>query len=108
MKQLIVFFVLIGLLFINSSCEKIPNHRLRVRNNYNIIIHNLKIGDMPYGSVDFGITTSYHSITEGRNTISGTTPNNEILSGEITVEGEGKHSWTLTLLPSGNATLEED
>ena len=108
MRLIIYLSILLVTTLLLSSCIKLADHSIRVRNLYDVAIDNLKVGEEPYGSVEYGITSSYHSIPEGTHHLSGTTSKNQILSGSVIIQGNGKYRWTLTILSSGSLALEED
>ena len=83
-----------------ASCTK-TEHQLRVKND-NPLEMNVLVGDLDYGDVGTGITSDYQPITVGSHELGGD------LVGEIAIEGEGKHKWTLAIDADGEVAVVED
>lgn len=82
------------------SCTK-TEHQLRIKND-NPLEMNVLVGDLDFGSVLSGVTSSYQPITIGTHELGGD------LVGDIAIEGEGKHKWTMTIDQDGKVAVAED
>jgi hypothetical protein len=98
-------FVLMITLF--GSCSKDEN-TIRFKNEYNLTIDNVQIGNAFFGSVSPGSITGYQSIEPGNFQISGKASNGAPLTGSGSISGKGTHKWTVTLRSSGSVGISED
>lgn len=99
MKKLLFILAIVMLCF--SSCNKEEDMQVRVNNQYPQAL-NIVIGPTAYGTVSSGEITDYKGVPEGSHQISGD------LTGSITLEGVGKHKFTLTIDANGGIALKED
>jgi hypothetical protein len=99
MKKILILFTLI--VFCLTACEKEEDMQVRVKNNYPQAL-NVTIGPTSYGSVASGAITDYKGVPEGSHQITGD------ITGSITLEGVGKHKFTITISNTGAITLAED
>jgi len=102
-----IFFVMLIAVF-NEGCILQPDHSLRVRNEHDYALIDLYVGAAFYGLVDSGVTTDYIPVDDGTYGFYCTTYHAGPLSGTVTIEGRGKHNWTLTIGGPGGAKIEED
>jgi hypothetical protein len=108
MKNRLFLIAILLATILLSSCVKYSKHYIRVNNEYKVEINDLEVGDVTIGTVHYGITSSYVSVGEGEHKVSGITPLNQILRGEISLVGEGEHKWTMNMHSNGTITLKED
>lgn len=106
MRKIAVSLIITTVFFI-FGCIK-TEHSVRVRNYYSEDISNISIGPASFGSIKSGNTSSSKVINEGSNSISGSTSNGQIITGSISVDGAGKHDWTVTISSSGGSSIKED
>jgi hypothetical protein len=99
MKKLLIILAFFA--FCVTSCTKEEDMQVRVRNNYPQAL-TITIGPTSYGSVASGTTTEYKEVPEGSHQITGD------ITGSITLEGKGKHKFTMTIDSNGSITLIED
>ncbi len=99
----------VAILFLLSSCLK-PDHFVRITNNNYDPIINVMVGPASFGEVDPLRTTDYMHIPEGTSTISGVDKNNSsiVLTGNVSVTGDGKHRWTVTINQNGTLSIQRD
>lgn len=107
MKNLILKIVAPLLIVFFTSCLK-ENHSVRLQNNYAYQVNNFVAGTASIGNVAAGSTSEYKSISTGNFNISGTTTNNQSISGSGSITGKGTHKWTITLSSAGQVTIKED
>lgn len=108
MKNLIILCLLLFSMGLMSSCSKDPSHSIRFNNNYIETINDVKVNSTSYGNIDKGATTDYKPVDEGNFTLSGTTASGQPWTGGGTVNGAGKHKWTITIRDNGGINLAED
>jgi hypothetical protein len=99
MKKIVFVVALLALIL--SSCGKEEDMQVRVSNNFPQAL-SVSIGPTSYGTVPSGETTDYKGVPEGSHQVSGD------ITGSITLEGMGKHKFTLTISNTGGITLKED
>ncbi|MDZ7739447.1 MAG: hypothetical protein U5K32_10380 [Bacteroidales bacterium] len=105
MKYLRLFFGVLALMLVMSSCEKEADHSIRIKNEVTETITGITIGSVSYGDVPSGSTTEYKPVEEGEHTLSG---GGGSLEGTVTVTGKGTHRWTLVIPSSGEVEVIED
>ncbi|HVD97323.1 MAG TPA: hypothetical protein VNB90_03895 [Cytophagaceae bacterium] len=101
--------VMLSVALLLSSCLKLKPS-VRIINNYPDDITNLKVGPADFGTVTAGSTTGYIEVSEGSNTLSGTDAEHPTiqLTGSLSVDGKGKHKWTITISSSGSLSIVKD
>ena len=103
----ILVILAVGLFFF--SCVPDPDHSMRVKNEYEETLLDLKIGDVGYGDISPEELTDYKPIEEGRNDVIATTEESEVeIKGWVDVSGSGSHKWTLTIYSPTELGVEED
>jgi hypothetical protein len=108
MKTLKTIFFILFIAVLSEGCFLQPDHSVRVRNEYHEALIDLYIRGVVYGTVASGETTDYKPFEEGTCGVSATTYSGSQLSGTVTIHGNGKHKWTVTITTSGEAKIEED
>ncbi|MFW5877651.1 MAG: hypothetical protein ACOCUP_00920 [bacterium] len=108
MRYFRLFFGVIALILVMSSCEKEADHSIRIKNEIPETITGITIGSVSYGDVPTGSLTEYKPVEEGEHTLSGSSDSGGTLSGTVTVEGKGTHKWTLVITSSGDLEIHED
>ena len=104
-----LFILLIGLIFLTNSCKKDAFHSIRFKNEFIEEVNHIKVGDVPFGTVGIGETTSYSAVELGTHNVSGTTPSGLILSGTMTIEGDDETpKWTIIFQINGDVKLIRD
>lgn len=98
--KLISLASLLSIMILVTSCLK-TEHKIRVTNNFPTPL-KVVCGPADFGSVATGTTTEYKLIQEGNNTLSGD------ITGNVVVDGAGKHNWTMTISSSGTFNFKED
>jgi hypothetical protein len=106
MKRTTILLVALLTLLL-TSCMK-EDHQVRFRNNYPLAIHNVRIGQATFGTVNANSASGYKAIHTGDFSISGVADNGAPLTGSGTLSGKGKHKWTVTLNSAGSISMKED
>ncbi|NQT77824.1 MAG: hypothetical protein HQ565_08930 [Bacteroidetes bacterium] len=83
-----------------SSCTK-DDFEVRIKNDYHQGL-NIAVGPTDFGWVASGTTTPYRDIEEGSHQITGD------VQGSLSITGNGKHKWTVTIGANGNVSVSED
>ena len=109
MKAFKLSVMILSLLLFTNSCKKEDFHSVRFKNNYIEEVNHIKVGDVPFGTVEVGETSSYSAIELGTHKVSGSTPSGSILSGSITIEGSGETpKWTIIFNNDGSTSYIRD
>jgi len=109
MKAFKLSAIILSLLLFTNSCKKDAFHSIRFKNNFIEEVNHIKVGDVPFGTVEVGETSSYSAVELGTHKISGTTPTGYILSGSITIEGSGETpKWTVIFNNDGSISYIRD
>jgi hypothetical protein len=102
----ILFLLLIAVIGI-ASCKK-ADMEVRVTNNFPAALF-IKIGPTDYGEVASGETTDYKDVPDGSHQVTGTLAGGvPLLTGSITLDGKGKHKFTMSISQTGEVSLKED
>ena len=97
---------------ITISCSKDeivpPDHSVRIENNCPYDLSSFNVGSHSFGYINTLETTTFQDIEEGTHSITGTIVGGVSIFGSITVEGDGKHEWTITIDFYGNFNISEN
>jgi hypothetical protein len=108
MKTLRAIFFVLFIAVLSEGCILQPDHSVRIRNEYHESLLDLYIRGVVYGTVASGETTDYKPFDEGTCGVSATTYSGLQLTGTVTIKGNGKHKWTVTITATGDAPIKED
>lgn len=109
MKLIKVIVLLFSIIIITNSCKKDAFHSIRFKNEFIEEVNHIKVGDVPFGTVGIGETTSYSAVELGTHKISGSTPSGLILSGTISIEGDDEApKWTVVFRINGDVEITRD
>jgi len=88
-----------------TSCNKDPEHSIRIKNNSSGMITDAKIRDVSYGTIAIGETTDYQLLGEVNNeTVSGTYENDFQFLLTVDIDRQGESNWSLTINNIDTAT----
>ena len=113
----LLMFLVVICFMMSCSSDDPPDHKLRVRNNLPATILpatltlDVTVGSLVFEDVEPGGTTAYQDIGEGTHSVSGTmTVEGQtvpLLTGSISIQGDGEHHWTMIIEADGVEVVED-
>jgi len=97
--KIIAILLIINLSFI--SCDTEQGVQLRIQNNYAEAFHDVKLGNLEFGTIESGAKTEYQHVNSFNLTVSGSTDTDDELTGSITLPPYQNKKYTLTIKESG-------